>query len=48
MNKKAIITILLAFVAMAGLTSSVTTNGFRRTSPKLSRYLKRCYNEYGE
>ena len=29
-------------------TSSVTTNGFRRTSPRLWRYLKRCYNDYGE
>ena len=28
----------------AGLISSATTNGFRRTSPTLSRYWKRCYN----
>ena len=31
---------------VAGLTSSETTNGFRRTSPRLSRYLKRCYNNH--
>ena len=30
----------------AWLTSSATTSGFRRTSPRLSRYLKRCYNDY--
>ena len=28
--------------------SSATTSGFRRTSPRLLRYLKRCYNDYGE
>ena len=32
----------------AGLTSSATTSGSRRTSPGLWRYLKRCCNEYGE
>ena len=31
-----------------GPTSSVTTNGFRRTLPRPSRYLKRCYSDYGE
>ena len=30
------------------LTFSATTSGFRRTLPRLSRYLKRCYNKYGE
>ena len=30
----------------AWLTSSATTSGFRRTSPRLWRYLKRCYNDY--
>jgi hypothetical protein len=30
------------------LESSATTNGFRRISPRLSRYLKKCYNDYGE
>ena len=27
-------------------TSFVTTKGFRRISSRLSRYLKRCYNDY--
>ena len=30
----------------AGQTSSVTTSVFRRTSPRLLRYLKRCYNDH--
>ena len=32
----------------AELIFSATTNGFRRTSPRLLRYLKRCYSDYGE
>ena len=32
----------------AGLIFSLTTNGFRRTLPRPSRYLKRCYSDYGE
>ena len=35
-------------IVVAGPTFSATTSGFRRTSPRLWRYLKRCYNEYGE
>ena len=31
---------------VAGLTFSATTSGFRRTSPRLWRYLKRCYNNH--
>ena len=33
---------------VVGPTFSVTTSGFRRTSPRQWRYLKRCYNDYGE
>ena len=33
---------------VVGPTFSVTTSGFRRTSPRQWRYLKRCYNDDGE
>ena len=38
---------MMPFVA-AELISSAITNGFRRISPRLLRYLKRCYNDDGE
>ena len=38
---------MMPFVA-AELISSAITNGFRRISPRLLRYLERCYNDDGE